>query len=98
MSTDPVARILTSDPREHASWEALAELSGIMPSGWSLAGGSLVRLHLEERGGDGARVTRDIDLVLDVRASAGCWPPEAFSSGSTGRKRSAWSSTSSGWS
>lgn len=39
-----------------------------MPAGWSLAGGSLVRLHLAERHGDGGRSTRDIDVILDVRA------------------------------
>lgn len=39
-----------------------------MPSGWSLAGGNLVRLHMEERGSDAARSTRDIDVILDIRA------------------------------
>ena len=39
-----------------------------MPTGWSLAGGSLVRLHVAERGGSGGRSTRDIDVILDVRA------------------------------
>lgn len=66
-----VARIVTADPRERASWEALAEVSARMPIGWSLAGGSLVRLHLAERAMNGGRSTRDIDLILDVRANPG---------------------------
>lgn len=68
MSAAPIAHFLTADPRERASWVGLAEISAAMPSGWSLAGGSLVRLHLAERGGEGGRSTRDIDVILDVRA------------------------------
>ena len=59
---------MTADPRERASWEGLADVAAFMPTGWSLAGGSLVRLHIAERGGDGGRSTRDIDVILDVRA------------------------------
>lgn len=40
-------------------------------AGWALAGGNLVRLHLAERGSSSARSTRDIDLILDVRAEPG---------------------------
>lgn len=68
MSTPPVAHILTADIREHASWSGLAEVSSVMPHGWTLAGGNLVRLHLEEREGDITRSTRDIDVILDIRA------------------------------
>lgn len=68
MSTTPVAHVLTADSRERASWEGLAEVSARMSSGWSLAGGGLVRLHRAERGDDSGRSTRDIDLILDVRA------------------------------
>lgn len=68
MNSIPVAHILTADAREHASWAGWAEVSSLMPSGWSLAGGNLVRLHLEERGSDAARSTRDIDIILDIRA------------------------------
>lgn len=68
MNDRVVARILTADPREHASWIGLADLAAAMPEGWSLAGGSLVRLHLAERGASGARATRDIDVILDVRS------------------------------
>lgn len=68
MSGPPVAHLQTADDRERASWQGLAEISERMPKGWSLAGGSLVRLHIAERGGTGGRSTRDIDLILDVRA------------------------------
>lgn len=71
MNVQPVAHVTTIDPRELSSWEGLAELSRTMPSGWSLAGGNLVRLILAERGSTSARSTRDIDLVLDVRAEPG---------------------------
>lgn len=71
MSPEPIARLTTVDPRERASWEGLADLSSAMPRGWSLAGGNLVRLHLAERGSTSARSTRDIDLILDVRAEPG---------------------------
>lgn len=68
MNVTPAARLLTADQRERASWKGLAEISALMPTGWSLAGGSLVRLHVAERGGSGGRSTRDIDVILDVRA------------------------------
>lgn len=66
MSVDtPVVRFQTTDPREAASWEGLADLAALMPSGWSLAGGGLVRLPAAERGSPHSRATRDIDLILD---------------------------------
>lgn len=68
MNDAPVAHLLTADHREHASWAGMADVARRMPSGWSLAGGSLVRLHLAERQYDSTRSTRDIDVVLDVRA------------------------------
>lgn len=68
MSGPLVAHLRTADERERASWQGLAEISERMPTGWSLAGGSLVRLHIAERGGSGGRSTRDIDVILDIRA------------------------------
>ncbi|UEJ81512.1 hypothetical protein Bra3105_11735 [Brachybacterium halotolerans subsp. kimchii] len=68
MADRPAAHVLTADPRERASWRGLADVSERMPAGWSLAGGSLVRLHVAERGGDAGRATRDIDVILDVRS------------------------------
>lgn len=67
----PVASFRTTDPREAASWAGLAELSAAMPLGWSLAGGSLVRLLAAENGSPHSRATRDIDVILDVRAHPG---------------------------
>lgn len=71
MNSLPVAHLLTADRREYASWAGWAEVSELMPDGWSLAGGNLVRLHLEERGSHAARSTRDIDIILDIRAYPG---------------------------
>lgn len=68
MNPAPVAHILTADSREYASWAGWVEVSAFMPRGWALAGGNLVRLHLEERGRDITRSTRDIDVILDIRA------------------------------
>lgn len=68
MTSSAAVRIFAADPRERASWFGLADIAEVMPTGWSLAGGSLVRLHLQERRGGGGRATRDVDLILDVRA------------------------------
>ncbi len=61
-----IIRIDTSGP-ELESWLGLAEISQIMPQGWSLAGGSLMRLLVSERNYQTSRSTRDIDVILDVR-------------------------------
>lgn len=53
---------------ERSSWWALLDIAKNMPDGWSLTGGGLIRLLIEERKHLGARATQDIDVVLDVRA------------------------------
>lgn len=53
---------------ERSSWWALLDIAKHMPDGWSLTGGALIRLLLEERKHLGARATQDIDVVLDIRA------------------------------
>ncbi len=58
----------TSVAAERASWEGLRDLARILPDGWTLAGGTLVRLLAVERGGRFQRSTTDIDLILDIRA------------------------------
>lgn len=60
-------RLSTVHPSEKASWVGLRDLSEVMPEGWSLAGGSLVRLHAIERGAENSRSTKDIDIILDIR-------------------------------
>lgn len=53
---------------ELESWLGLADISDLVPQGWSLAGGSMMRLLACERGYEGSRATRDIDVVLNIRA------------------------------
>lgn len=52
--------LVTSTPNEKASWVGLRDLARIMPTGWSLAGGTLVRLHGVERDARFPRATTDI--------------------------------------
>ncbi len=54
---------------QRASWLGLIEVSAIIPDEWSLIGGQLVQLHCWERGMSPARVTDDVDAVLDVKAN-----------------------------
>lgn len=61
-------KLVTSTPNEKASWVGLRDLARIMPTGWSLAGGTLVRLHGVERHARFPRATTDIDIILDIRA------------------------------
>ncbi len=58
----------TSVASERASWEGLRDLARILHDGWTLAGGTLVRLLATERGARFQRSTTDIDLILDIRA------------------------------
>ncbi|WP_301925012.1 hypothetical protein [Corynebacterium glaucum] len=67
MPEEPI-RLFTTDPSERASWEGLRDLAEVLPLGWSLARGTLVRLHTTERNAASTRSTTDIDLILDIRA------------------------------
>ena len=67
MPEDPI-QLSTTNPNERASWEGLRDLAEALPLGWSLAGGTLVRLHTTERNAAFTRSTTDIDLILDIRA------------------------------
>lgn len=55
------------------SWLGLLDVADAVPDHWALVGGQLVHLHCWERGVPPLRVTRDSDIVLDVRA----WPQAA---------------------
>lgn len=61
-------RVPTVGVKDRESWLAFAEICERMPDGWTLVGGSLTQLHLLERGSTRARFTRDMDVVLDIRA------------------------------
>ena len=59
---------------ELESWLGLADISDLVPQGWSLAGGSMMRLLACERGYEGSRATRDIDVVLNnSRSTSAYW-------------------------
>lgn len=61
---------LTVTGAEKDSWLALQEIIQILPSGWCVTGGSLVRLHLMSRAKRTTvqRATEDIDIILNVKA------------------------------
>lgn len=67
MNASPI--LIPAIGAERASWLGLADISEIMPRGWSLAGGSMMRLLAAERSYAGSRSTHDIDVILDIRAS-----------------------------
>lgn len=52
---------------EHELWGALLDLAGRHAGGWTLIGGQMVRLHALAAGAPPHRVSRDLDLVVDVR-------------------------------
>lgn len=51
---------------QYQSWVGLLELANKIPTGWTLIGGQLVQLHCWEKGKSPARITTDIDTVLNV--------------------------------
>lgn len=67
MTASPI--LIPAIGAERASWLGLADISEIMPQGWSLAGGSMMRLLAAERSYAGSRSTHDIDVILDIRTS-----------------------------
>ena len=67
MTASPI--LIPAIGAERSSWLGLADISEIMPQGWSLAGGSMMRLLASERSYAGSRSTHDIDVILDIRAS-----------------------------
>jgi hypothetical protein len=52
--------------RQYQSWVGLLELANKLPTGWTLIGGQLVQLHCWENDKSPARITTDIDTVLNV--------------------------------
>jgi hypothetical protein len=51
---------------QYQSWMGLLELANKLPTGWTLIGGQLVQLHCWEKDKSPARITTDIDTVLNV--------------------------------
>lgn len=52
---------------EQATWEALIRLCQRRPEGWTLIGAQMVTLHAKENGLPALRVSRDLDVLADVR-------------------------------
>lgn len=53
------------------SWNGLLDVAEIIPTGWVLAGGQMVFVHLLQRDFPRPRPTADIDTVIDVRGQPG---------------------------
>ena len=52
-----------------STWEAIAQLSGLVPvDRWAVVGGQMVAIHAALSGVEPPRVTDDGDVVVDVRA------------------------------
>ena len=54
---------------QHASWEALIEIAEDLGDDWALVGGQMVMLHALDSPSVVPRVSRDVDVVMDLRAS-----------------------------
>lgn len=52
-------------------YSTLVELAGVLTTGWVLVGGQMVALLALESGRPPARVTADVDMVVDVRLPGG---------------------------
>jgi hypothetical protein len=53
---------------ERELWDALLDLAERQPGGWTLVGGQMVLLRALEPGRVPPRVTRDLDVLADLRA------------------------------
>ncbi len=52
----------------NALWHTLLDLNDHVPDGWALIGGQMTLLHVLEHGQQPIRLSRDLDLVADIRA------------------------------
>ena len=53
---------------EDALWHTLLDLGERVPGGWAVIGGQMTLLHVLEHGAQPVRLSRDLDLVADIRA------------------------------
>jgi hypothetical protein len=68
--TDQITIVVTE--RQFASWQGIVVLAETLgPSGWTLAGGQMVSLHLHQAELPFPRITIDADTIIDVRARPG---------------------------
>jgi hypothetical protein len=59
---------------ERELWHALLDLAERQPRAWTLIGGQMVLLHALEQGREPPRVTRDLDVLADLRARPAALP------------------------
>ena len=59
-----------SDPATEI-WTTLCDLAAAKPDGWTLIGGQMVLLHALEHGTEPARVSTDLDILVNARVVAG---------------------------
>jgi hypothetical protein len=59
---------------ERELWDALLDLAERQPDGWTLVGGLMVLLRALEQGRVPPRVTRDLDVLADLRARPAALP------------------------
>ena len=52
-------------------WTTLCDLAAAKPDGWTLIGGQMVLLHALEHGTEPARVSTDLDILVNARVVAG---------------------------
>lgn len=55
------------DPTTASLWDALLDIADVMGDSWTLVGGQMIFLHSVERRVPPPRISRDLDLVVDVR-------------------------------
>lgn len=59
------------DDLEHRLWLTVLELADRQPEGWTLVGAQLVMLHAWEHGVSPTRTSRDLDVIVNIKAVAG---------------------------
>lgn len=59
------------DDFEHRLWRAALELADHQPEGWTLVGAQMVMLHAWEHGVSPTRTSRDLDVLVNIKAIAG---------------------------
>lgn len=52
-------------------WTTLCELAAAKPDGWTLIGGQMVLLHALEHDAEPARISTDLDILVNARVVAG---------------------------
>lgn len=59
------------DDLEHRLWRTVLELADRQPEGWTLVGAQMVMLHAWEHGVVPSRTSRDLDVLVNIKALAG---------------------------